>query len=89
MNRQYYSFGRLVFLTTAERNETTRQADALTEVGQDTDMNKAYKSIAKGLQEAIALSRGKRIAARTHRPAEVDVVMLRPARRLRTSRDRP
>lgn len=40
-------------------------------------MSEAFKSIAKGLQEAIDLNSGKSVAARTHRPAEVDVAELR------------
>lgn len=40
-------------------------------------MSEAFKSIATGLQEAIDLNSGKSIAARTHRPAEVDVAELR------------
>lgn len=40
-------------------------------------MSNAFDSIAKGLQEAIDLSKGKRIAARTHRPDEIDVASLR------------
>ena len=40
-------------------------------------MSKAYKSIAQGLHEAIALNEGKAIAARVHRPEEIDVAELR------------
>ena len=40
-------------------------------------MSKAFNSIARGLQEAIELNKGKNIASRTHRPAEVDVAEIR------------
>ena len=40
-------------------------------------MTKAYSSIAQGLHEAIALNEGKTIAARVHRPEEIDVAELR------------
>lgn len=40
-------------------------------------MTKAFESIAKGLKEAIALSQGEDVAAKTHRPAEIDVAQLR------------
>ena len=39
-------------------------------------MTKAFESIKQGLQEAIAHTQGK-IAARTHRPAEIDVAQIR------------
>jgi putative transcriptional regulator len=40
-------------------------------------MAKAYDSIAKGLCEAIDLNKGKPVAAKTHRPEEIDVAQLR------------
>ncbi|MBI3711491.1 MAG: transcriptional regulator [Burkholderiales bacterium] len=40
-------------------------------------MTKAFESIKLGLQEAIALTQGKTVAVRTHRPAEIDVAQLR------------
>lgn len=40
-------------------------------------MDKAFESIAQGLREAISLNEGKAIAARVHRPVEVDVAKLR------------
>lgn len=40
-------------------------------------MAKAFDSIAQGLQEAIALNKGQQVAAKTHRPAEVDVAGIR------------
>lgn len=40
-------------------------------------MSKAFESIAKGLQEAIDLNKGKKVAARSNRPAGVDVADLR------------
>jgi putative transcriptional regulator len=40
-------------------------------------MNKAFKSIAQGLNEAIALTEGKPVAAKVHRPEEIDVAGLR------------
>jgi putative transcriptional regulator len=40
-------------------------------------MTKAYDSIAKGLREAIDLNKGKPVAAKTHRPEEIDVAQLR------------
>lgn len=40
-------------------------------------MAKAFDSIAKGLREAIELNKGKAVAARTHRPEEIDVASLR------------
>lgn len=40
-------------------------------------MTKAFESIKQGLQEAIAHTQGKAVAARTHRPAEIDVAQLR------------
>jgi putative transcriptional regulator len=40
-------------------------------------MAKASESITRGLQEAINHNRGKKVAARTHRPAEVDVAAIR------------
>ncbi len=36
-------------------------------------MTNAFASIAQGLNEAIALNEGKDIAAKTHRPEEIDV----------------
>lgn len=40
-------------------------------------MTKAFESIKQGLQEAIAHSQGKTVAARTHRPEAIDVAQLR------------
>ena len=40
-------------------------------------MSDAFDSIAKGLREATDLQRGKNVAARMHRPAEVDVAEIR------------
>ncbi len=40
-------------------------------------MGKAFKSIAQGLREAIDLNRGKPVAAKTHRPEEIDIAGLR------------
>lgn len=40
-------------------------------------MTKAYESIAQGLNEAIALNEGKPVAAKVHRPEEIDVARLR------------
>lgn len=40
-------------------------------------MTNAFDSIAQGLQEAIELTNGEEVAARTHRPAEIDVAKLR------------
>lgn len=40
-------------------------------------MTKAFESIKLGLQEAIAHNQGKLVAARIHRPAEIDVAQLR------------
>ena len=41
-------------------------------------MSKAFDSIAKGLEEAVALSKGgKAVKAILHRPAEIDVAQLR------------
>jgi putative transcriptional regulator len=40
-------------------------------------MTNAFASIAQGLNEAIALNEGKDIAAKTHRPEEIDVAQLR------------
>ena len=40
-------------------------------------MAKAFESITQGLREAIDLNEGKPIAARTHRPEEIDVAQLR------------
>ncbi len=40
-------------------------------------MATAYDSIAKGLREAIDLNKGKPVAAKTHRPEEIDVAQLR------------
>jgi putative transcriptional regulator len=40
-------------------------------------MTKAFESIKQGLQEAIAHSQGKVVAARTYRPAAIDVAQLR------------
>lgn len=40
-------------------------------------MAKAFESIVQGLQEAIDLSDGKPVSARTHRPEEIDVAKLR------------
>lgn len=40
-------------------------------------MTEAFDSIAQGLREAIALSEGKPVAAKVHRPEEIDVAELR------------
>lgn len=40
-------------------------------------MNSAYESIAQGLQEAIDLNDGKKVAAKTHRSPHVDVASIR------------
>lgn len=40
-------------------------------------MTTAFESIARGLQEAIDLSSGKKIAASTHQAAQVDVAQIR------------
>lgn len=40
-------------------------------------MTKAFESIARGLKEAITLSQGEDVAAKTHRPAKIDVAQLR------------
>ena len=40
-------------------------------------MANAFESIAQGLQEAIDLNQGKKVAAKTHRPPHVDVAELR------------
>lgn len=40
-------------------------------------MAKAFDSIAQGLQEAIGLNEGQPVAAKTHRPVEVDVAGIR------------
>ncbi|MBC3873572.1 helix-turn-helix domain-containing protein [Undibacterium flavidum] len=40
-------------------------------------MTKAFEGIKQGLQEAIAHSQGKAVAARTHRPEAIDVAQLR------------
>ena len=40
-------------------------------------MNNAYESIAQGLQEAIDLNDGKKVAAKVHRPPHVDVAKIR------------
>lgn len=40
-------------------------------------MTEAFKSIAQGLEEVIALNEGKPIAAKIHRPQEIDVAQLR------------
>ncbi|MCB1716167.1 MAG: helix-turn-helix domain-containing protein [Candidatus Competibacteraceae bacterium] len=40
-------------------------------------MDSAYKSIAQGLQEAIDLNEGKKVAARTHRLPQVNVAEIR------------
>ena len=40
-------------------------------------MAKVYNSIAKGLNEAIDLNKGKQVAAKTYRPEEIDVAQLR------------
>ncbi|CAO1667371.1 helix-turn-helix domain-containing protein [Vreelandella maris] len=40
-------------------------------------MASAYESIAQGLQEAIELNQGRKVAARTHRPEPVDVAGIR------------
>lgn len=36
-------------------------------------MTIAFEKIKQGLQEAIAHTQGKTVAARTHHPAEIDV----------------
>jgi putative transcriptional regulator len=38
---------------------------------------KAFESIAQGLREAVALNQGKPVAARTHRPEEINVAQIR------------
>lgn len=40
-------------------------------------MNSVFKSISQGLKEAIALAEGKPVAAKVHRPKEIDVAALR------------
>lgn len=40
-------------------------------------MAKVFESIAQGLREAINLNEGKPVAARFHRPEELDVAKLR------------
>lgn len=40
-------------------------------------MDKSFKSISRGLKEAIAYTEGKPIAAQVHRPEEIDVAGLR------------
>ena len=40
-------------------------------------MSQASESIAQGLREALALSQGEKVAARIHRPDEIDVAKLR------------
>ncbi|HDZ48924.1 hypothetical protein LCGC14_0073060 [marine sediment metagenome] len=40
-------------------------------------MASAFESIAQGLQEAIDLNKGQPVAAKTHRPTEVDVAEIR------------
>lgn len=40
-------------------------------------MANAYESIAQGLQEAIELSQGGKVAVRTHRPEPVNVAEIR------------
>ncbi len=40
-------------------------------------MTSAYESIAQGLEEAIELNQGHKIAVRTHRPESVDVAAIR------------
>lgn len=40
-------------------------------------MTKAFESIAQGLREAIDLNHGKPVAARIHRPEEINVAQLR------------
>lgn len=40
-------------------------------------MTSAFESIAQGLQEAIDLNDGKKVAARTHRAPEVNVAEIR------------
>jgi putative transcriptional regulator len=40
-------------------------------------MSNVFESIAKGLQEAIELNDGKKVAAKTHRPPHVDVAEIR------------
>jgi putative transcriptional regulator len=40
-------------------------------------MKEAFESIAQGLREAIDLNEGKEIQAKTYRPQEIDVALLR------------
>ena len=40
-------------------------------------MGKAYDSIARGLNEAVAHARGKKVAVKTYKPQAVDVSALR------------
>ncbi len=40
-------------------------------------MSKSYKSISKGLQEAVDYSNGKKVAVKEYRPIQVDVKELR------------
>lgn len=40
-------------------------------------MTKAFLSIAQGLREAISFSEGVPVAAKVHRPADVDVAKIR------------
>ena len=40
-------------------------------------MNKAFESIAQGLQEAIDLNDGKKVQAKTYKPEPIDVAALR------------
>ena len=40
-------------------------------------MNNAYKSIARGLKQAIDLEKGKAVKARLHSPENLDVASLR------------
>ncbi|MEN9866562.1 MAG: hypothetical protein RL748_2152 [Pseudomonadota bacterium] len=40
-------------------------------------MSQAFESIAQGLREALGLSQGEKVAARIHRPDEIDVAKLR------------
>jgi putative transcriptional regulator len=40
-------------------------------------MASAYESIAQGLQEAIELNQGHKVAARTYRPEPVNVAEIR------------
>ncbi|MAF16001.1 MAG: transcriptional regulator [Marinomonas sp.] len=40
-------------------------------------MNKAFESIAQGLQEAIDLNDGKEMQAKTYKPEPIDVAALR------------